>query len=134
VAAPLANDLHLYLPDQARYIRCIFELLNASSHVVKYEAATTSTTLAQNPTAVKGMARISSYHSCLTSITPSCHVPPHQLGHQRVNNNIKCIVLDHLDTLRSKHGHILGRLIMDILQVLSRLVRISYLIPTLVFN
>ena len=31
--------------DQARYIRCIFELLNASSHAVKYEAATTLTTL-----------------------------------------------------------------------------------------
>jgi len=34
--------------------RCIFELLNASSHAVKYEAATTLTTLTQNPAAVKG--------------------------------------------------------------------------------
>lgn len=40
--------------NQARYIRCIFELLNASSHAVKYEAATTLTTLTQNPAAVKG--------------------------------------------------------------------------------
>ena len=39
---------------QARYIRCIFDLLNASSHAVKYEAATTLTTLTQNPAAVKG--------------------------------------------------------------------------------
>ncbi len=35
-------------------MRCIFELLNASSHAVKYEAATTLTTLTQNPAAVKG--------------------------------------------------------------------------------
>lgn len=38
-----------------RYIRCIFELLNASSHSVKYEAATTLTTLTQNPAAIKGV-------------------------------------------------------------------------------
>jgi len=34
---------------KARYMRCIFELLNAPSHAVKYEAATTLTTLTQNP-------------------------------------------------------------------------------------
>ena len=39
---------------RARYIRCIFELLNVSSHSVKYEAATTLTSLTQNPAAVKG--------------------------------------------------------------------------------
>jgi len=32
-------------------IRRIFELLNAPSHAVRYEAATTFTTLAQNPAA-----------------------------------------------------------------------------------
>jgi hypothetical protein len=50
------NELVLYVEPahQARYIRCIFELLNASSHAVKYEAATTLTTLTQNPAAVKG--------------------------------------------------------------------------------
>lgn len=42
------------LPQQARYIKCIFELLNATSHSVKYEAATALTTLTQNPAAVKG--------------------------------------------------------------------------------
>jgi vesicle coat complex subunit len=36
------------------------------------------------------------------------------------DNNVKLIVLDRLDTLRSKHGHILDGLIMDVLQVLSR--------------
>jgi coatomer subunit beta len=39
---------------QARWIRVIFELLNAPSHAVKYEAALSLTTLTQNPAAVKG--------------------------------------------------------------------------------
>ena len=39
---------------QARYILLISELLNASSHAVKYEAAATLTSLTQNPAAVKG--------------------------------------------------------------------------------
>jgi hypothetical protein len=38
------------------------------------------------------------------------------------DNNVKLIVLDRLDTLRSKHGHILDGLIMDVLQVLTRYV------------
>lgn len=36
------------------------------------------------------------------------------------DNNVKLIVLDRLDTLRSKHGPVLDGLIMDVLQVLSR--------------
>ena len=40
--------------NQARWIRVIFELLNAPSHAVKYEAALSLTTLTQNPAAVKG--------------------------------------------------------------------------------
>jgi coatomer subunit beta len=36
------------------------------------------------------------------------------------DNNVKLIVLDRLDTLRAKHGHVLDGLIMDVLQVLSR--------------
>lgn len=36
------------------------------------------------------------------------------------DNNVKLIVLDRLDALRSKHGHVLDGLIMDVLQVLSR--------------
>ena len=35
------------------------------------------------------------------------------------DNNVKLIVLDRLDTLRSKHGHVFDGLIMDVLQVLS---------------
>ncbi|KIM72128.1 hypothetical protein PILCRDRAFT_16427 [Piloderma croceum F 1598] len=81
----------------ARYSRCIFELLHASSHAVKYESATTLTTLTQNLAVVKGGCRI------LFHIKES-------------DNNVKLIVLDCLDTLRSKHGDILD---MNVLQVLS---------------
>lgn len=36
------------------------------------------------------------------------------------DNNVKLIVLDRLENLRSKHGHVFDSLIMDVLQVLSR--------------
>ncbi|KAI9566320.1 adaptin N terminal region-domain-containing protein [Boletus coccyginus] len=85
-----------------RYIRCMFELLNSSSHAVKYEAATTLTTLTQNPAAVKAAS--------------SCFV---NLVIKESDNNVKLIVLDRLDALRSKHGAVLDGLIMDVLQVLS---------------
>ncbi|KAG9309077.1 adaptin N terminal region-domain-containing protein [Chiua virens] len=85
-----------------RYIRCMFELLNSSSHAVKYEAATTLTTLTQNPAAVKAAA------SCLVNLII-----------KESDNNVKLIVLDRLDALRSRHGAVLDGLIMDVLQVLS---------------
>ncbi|KZT08642.1 coatomer protein [Laetiporus sulphureus 93-53] len=87
---------------RARYIILISELLNASSHAVKYEAATTLTSLTQNPAAVKAAA--------------SCYI---QLITKESDNNAKLIVLDRLDNLRSKHGHVLDALVMDILQILS---------------
>lgn len=37
-----------------RYVRAVFELLNSASHSVKYEAASTLTTLTHNPAALKG--------------------------------------------------------------------------------
>ncbi|KJA28298.1 hypothetical protein HYPSUDRAFT_61930 [Hypholoma sublateritium FD-334 SS-4] len=88
--------------NKARYIRCIFELLNATSHAVKYEAATTLTTLTQNPAAVKAAAS-----SFITLVI------------KESDNNVKLIVLDRLDNLRAKHGHVLDGLIMDVLQILS---------------
>ncbi|KAG6891639.1 hypothetical protein C0992_001325 [Termitomyces sp. T32_za158] len=87
---------------KSRYIRCIFELLETSSHAVKYEAATTLTTLTQNPAAIKAAA--------------SCFI---NLVIKESDNNVKLIVLDRLESLRSKHGHILDSLIEDILQILS---------------
>lgn len=40
--------------NRPRYIRLVFELLTASAHSVKYEAATTLTGLTLNPAAIKG--------------------------------------------------------------------------------
>ncbi|KAF9817775.1 hypothetical protein IEO21_03234 [Rhodonia placenta] len=87
---------------RSRYILLISELLNASSHAVKYEAATTLTNLTQNPAAIKAAAH--------------CYI---QLVLKESDNNAKLIVLDRLDTLRAKHGHVLDPLTMDILQILS---------------
>ncbi|KAJ7243405.1 coatomer protein [Mycena haematopus] len=87
---------------RARYIRVMFELLNVQSYAIKYEAATTLTTLTQNPAAVKAAA------SALIDIVI-----------KESDNNVKIIVLDRLDSLRSRHGHVLDGLIMDVLQVLS---------------
>lgn len=85
-----------------RYIRLIFELLSASSHSVKYEAATTLTSLTQNPAAVKAAA--------------SCFI---DLAVKESDNNVKLIVLDRLEVLRQKHEHVIDSLVMDILRVLS---------------
>ncbi|CEQ42210.1 SPOSA6832_03989 [Sporobolomyces salmonicolor] len=87
---------------KARYIKCIFELLNSGSHSVKYEAATTLTTLTQNPAAVKAAA------SCLISLVL-----------QEPSNNVKTIVLTRISLLHQKHDHVLDELVMDILRVLA---------------
>ncbi|KAJ3485247.1 hypothetical protein NLI96_g5074 [Meripilus lineatus] len=87
---------------RARYILLISELLNASSHAVKYEAATTLTSLTQNPAAIKAAA--------------SCYI---SLVSKESDNNAKVIVLDRLDSLRARHNHVLDGMIMDILQLIS---------------
>jgi len=46
------------------------------------------------------------------------------------DNNVKLIVLDRLDTLRSKHGHVLDGLIMDVLQTLTRWVLLNHVLAT----
>ncbi|KAG9046279.1 coatomer subunit beta [Tulasnella sp. UAMH 9824] len=89
-------------PNRPKYIRCVFELLNASSHSVKYEAATTLTSLTQNPAAIKAAA--------------SCFV---DLVVKESDNNVKLIVLDRLEALRAKHEHVLDSLVMDLLRVLG---------------
>jgi len=43
------------------------------------------------------------------------------------DNNVKLIVLDRLDALQTKHGHVFDALIMDVLQVLSRYFGVSTL-------
>ncbi|KAI0652316.1 coatomer protein [Trametes meyenii] len=97
---------------KARYILLISELLNATSHAVKYEAAATLTSLTQNPAAVKGMWG----SGRRPTAAASCYI---SLVQKESDNNAKLIVLDRLDALRSKHGHVLDPLIMDVLQILS---------------
>lgn len=87
---------------RARWIRAIFELLNSPSHAVKYEAATSLTTLTQNPAAIKAAAAAFA-----------------ELIVKEADNNVKLIVLDRFDALRSKHEHVLDSMVMDILKVLN---------------
>jgi coatomer subunit beta len=89
-------------PHRAKWIRTIFELLTATSGTVKYEAATSLTSLTQNPAAVKAAA--------------SCFV---DLCVKESDNNVKLIVLDRLDALREKHERVLDPLVTDVLRVLG---------------
>jgi coatomer subunit beta len=89
-------------PNRTKYIRAISELLTASSHAVKYEAAITLTTLTQNPPAIKATA------SALIDLVA-----------RESDNNVKLIVLARLDGLRSRHEHVIDPLVMDLLRVLG---------------
>ncbi|KAJ2232750.1 coatomer subunit beta [Coemansia sp. RSA 1286] len=83
------------------FVRCIFELLNAPASSVKYEAATTLIGLTANPAAIKAAA--------------SCYI---SLASKESDNNIKIIVLERLDQMRTRHEGILDDLVMDLLRVL----------------
>ncbi|KAG9093773.1 coatomer subunit beta, partial [Ceratobasidium sp. UAMH 11750] len=85
-----------------KYIRIIFSLLSSPSHSVKYDAATTLTSLTQNPAAIKASAQ--------TYI---------DLVARESDNNVKLIVLDRLELLHKKHGHVLDPLVMDLLRALQ---------------
>ncbi|CAG8532070.1 11588_t:CDS:10 [Diversispora eburnea] len=89
--------------NKGKYIRCIFDLLNAASSSVKYEAATSLMALTHAVPAVKAAA--------------SCYI---DLIIKESDNNIKLIVLDRLDELREKHESTLDELVLDILRVLNR--------------
>ncbi|KAI7974416.1 hypothetical protein EIK77_008596 [Talaromyces pinophilus] len=87
---------------QARYLRLIFDLLDASASTVIYEAATSLTALTSNPVAVKAAA------SKLI-----------ELSIKEADNNVKLIVLDRVDQLRIRNEGVLEDLTMEILRVLS---------------
>lgn len=99
VAATLCN---LLTTAQSRYLRLIFDLLDASTSTVVYEAATSLTALTSNPVAVKAAA------SKLI-----------ELSIKEADNNVKLIVLDRVDQLRRKNEGVLDDLTMEILRVLS---------------
>ncbi|XP_070532098.1 coatomer subunit beta-like [Ptychodera flava] len=95
---------HANPSERARFIRCIYNLLNSSSPAVRYEAAGTLVTLSSAPTAVKAAA--------------VCYI---ELILKESDNNVKLIVLDRLIGLRDvpAHERVLQDLVMDILRVLS---------------
>jgi len=111
---------------KARYMICIFDLLNAPSNAVKYEAATTLTALTQNPAAVEGPSL--SMSAAFAYPTLSCRFI--NLVIKEPDNNVKLIVLDRLDTLCSKHSHVLDGLIMDVLQTLTRWDLLGHVLAT----
>lgn len=96
------KDAVINTQNKARYLRLIFDLLEASSNTVVYEAATSLTTLTGNPTAIKAAAG--------KFIELSVKEP---------DNNIKLIVLDRVDQLRKKYEGVLDDLTMEILRVLN---------------
>ncbi|KAL1840680.1 hypothetical protein VTJ49DRAFT_230 [Mycothermus thermophilus] len=88
--------------NKARYLRLIFDLLEANTSTVVYEAASSLTALTNNPVAVKAAAGKFI-----------------ELAIKEADNNVKLIVLDRVDQLRQKNEGVLDDLIMEILRVLS---------------
>jgi coatomer subunit beta len=88
--------------NKARYLRLIFDLLEANTSTVVYEAATSLTSLTSNPVAVKAAAG---------KLIELCI--------KEADNNVKLIVLDRVDQLRRRNEGVLDDLTMEVLRVLS---------------
>ncbi|KOX71096.1 Coatomer subunit beta [Melipona quadrifasciata] len=90
--------------ERARFIRCIYSLLNSPSAAVRYEAAGTLVTLSNAPTAIKAAA--------------SCYI---ELVVKESDNNVKLIVLDRLIAMKDSpvYERVLQDLVMDVLRVLG---------------
>ncbi|XP_067946901.1 coatomer subunit beta-like [Watersipora subatra] len=88
--------------ERARFITCIYNLLQSSSPAVRYEAAGTLITLSGAPSAVKA--------------TATCYI---ELIVKESDNNVKLIVLDRLVAMAETHEKVLQELVMDIMRVLS---------------
>lgn len=88
--------------NKSRYLRLIFDLLEASSNTVVYEAATSLTALTANPVAIKAAA--GKFIELCIKVS---------------DNNVKLIVLEKVDLLRKKNEGVLDSLAMEILRVLS---------------
>ncbi|KAI9339975.1 adaptin N terminal region-domain-containing protein [Obelidium mucronatum] len=98
----IRKDCRSPTADKAKYIQCVFSLLQSSAPAVKYEAANTLMFLTSHSAAVKAAA--------------TCYI---ELIVKVSDNNVKLIVLDRLTELREKHDRILDDLVMDILRVLN---------------
>ncbi|KAF2484419.1 adaptin N terminal region-domain-containing protein [Neohortaea acidophila] len=88
--------------NKARYLRLIFDLLEAKESTVVYEAASSLTSLTNNPVAVKAAAGKFI-----------------ELAIKESDNNVKLIVLEKVNQLRKANYGILDDLTMEILRVLS---------------
>ncbi|KAK9457538.1 adaptin N terminal region-domain-containing protein [Dipodascopsis uninucleata] len=88
--------------NKGRYLRIVFDLLEAPSNTVVYEAATALTALTSNPVAIKAAAGKFI-----------------ELSVKESDNNVKLIVLDRVDQLRKRNEGVLNDLTMEILLVLS---------------
>ncbi|KAG2721013.1 hypothetical protein I3843_02G049100 [Carya illinoinensis] len=88
--------------EKGKYIKIIISLLNVPSTAVIYECAGTLVSLSSAPTAIRAAAN--TYCQLLLS---------------QSDNNVKLIVLDRLNELKSSHRDILVDLIMDVLRALS---------------
>lgn len=88
--------------NKARYLRLIFDLLEAKESTVVYEAASSLVALTNNPVAVKAAA-----------------AKFIELSIKESDNNVKLIVLEKVNQLRQANEGILDDLTMEILRVLS---------------
>ncbi|XP_047312060.1 coatomer subunit beta-1-like [Impatiens glandulifera] len=88
--------------EKGKYIKIIISLLNAPSAAVIYECAGTLVSLSSAPTAIRAAAN--TYCQLLLS---------------QSDNNVKLIVLDRLNELKSSHREIMVEMIMDVLRALS---------------
>ncbi|KAK4269568.1 hypothetical protein QN277_022709 [Acacia crassicarpa] len=88
--------------EKGKYIKIIISLLNAPSTAVIYECASTLVSLSSAPTAIRAAA--STYCQLLLS---------------QSDNNVKLIVLDRLNELKSSNRDIMVEMIMDVLRALS---------------
>ncbi|XP_057459805.1 coatomer subunit beta-1-like [Actinidia eriantha] len=88
--------------EKGKYIKIIISLLNAPSSAVVYECAGTLVSLSSAPTAIRAAAN--TYCQLLLS---------------QSDNNVKLIVLDRLNELKSSHREIMVDMIMDVLRALS---------------
>lgn len=88
--------------EKGKYIKIIISLLNAQSTAVIYECASTLVSLSSAPTAI----RAASVTYCQLLVSQS-------------DNNVKLIVLDRLNELKSSHREIMVDMIMDVLRALS---------------
>ncbi|KAK8261879.1 hypothetical protein V6Z11_D13G219200 [Gossypium hirsutum] len=87
--------------EKAKYIKIIIALLNSPSTAVIYECAGTLVSLSSAPSAIKAAAN--TYCQLLLS---------------QSDNNVKLIVLDRLNELKSSHRDVMVDLIMDVLRAL----------------